>query len=448
MKKQKMFGVSLVLVMLAALGGAVNGVVTLSAQNNVHPAATTDDLVFIHHSCGSNWLSNSLHDALLAKDYIDERNDITYGTTMSPDAGRPSSLGSTPGDQTDMNHWIRWFNDYLDGVAGHGSADGFNKIIMFKSCYPISNVWGDGTEPGDPFSSDQTLANYKAVYRHPSGPGNTYDDGGYTYKPLEDIFAENPGILFIPVTAPPRHYAPSDATDDAEAARARAFNNWLKNDWLASYDVAHPGLNNVAVFDWFDVLAYPDDHASHPNRLRAEYGGDDGNSHPNDAANSDSTEIFATDPDNFIDAAWEAFAGGGDDDDETAGSCKSPSARTPKYGESVTYTIVIQNLEAPLASTVYLTDVIPSGLLYVSGTLTATAGLANDTAPPTLTWFGALTPTPAVTITYVVTVSTHLTQAVVNTATIAAPGYQTITCRATIVANGYPAHLPLVLKNS
>ena len=47
-----------------------------------------DDLIFIHHSCGQNWLNNSLHAALLAKDYIDERNDITYGTALNPDAGR------------------------------------------------------------------------------------------------------------------------------------------------------------------------------------------------------------------------------------------------------------------------------------------------------------------------------------------------------------------------
>jgi hypothetical protein len=214
-------------------------------------AQTTDDLVFIHHSCGSNWLSAGLHDALLAKDYIDERNDITYGTTMSPD-------------------------------------------------------------PGDPFSGSQTLTNYKAVYRHPDGPGHTYTHDGYTYRPLEDVFAENPDVLFIPVTAPPRHYAPADAANDAEAHRARLFNNWLKNEWLASYKMRNPGLNNVTVFDWFDVLAYPDDHAEHPNRLKAEYGGERGNSHPNTTANVESTAIFATDPDNFIDAVWTLYSEGCD----------------------------------------------------------------------------------------------------------------------------------------
>ncbi len=275
-------------------------------------AETTDDLVFIHHSSGSLWLGNGLHAALLAKDYIDERNDVTYGTVVSPDAGRPTSLGATPGDHTDMNHWILWFNDYLGNVKAHGCADGVNRIVMFKSCFPISSVRSDGTEPGDPFDADQTLVNYKAVYRHPDGAGHTYTNGGYTYKPLEDVFAASPDTLFIPVTAPPLHYAPKDATTDDRAHRARIFNNWLKNEWLAAYNAAHPGLNNVAVFDWFDVLAYPDNHAIHPNRLRAEYGGASGDSHPNDQACVDSTEVFATDGDNFIDEAWAAFSGSHD----------------------------------------------------------------------------------------------------------------------------------------
>ena len=270
-----------------------------------------DDLLFLHHSCGGYWLDDGLRAALEAKGYVDEVNEITYGTDVAPDAGRPDSLASTPGDSTDMCHWVLWFNDYHSGMASHGCTDGVNRIILFKSCYPISNVAAATPEPGDPFSATQNVTNYRAVYRHPSGAGNTYIHGAETYSPLEDIFAGNPGTLFIPVTAPPRHYGPADATDDAEAHNARVFNDWLKNDWLTAYDAAHPGLNNVAVFDWFDFLAYPDDHATHPNRLRLEYGGNDGDSHPSrPTANVASTEVFATNPANFIDQAGSSFPGG------------------------------------------------------------------------------------------------------------------------------------------
>jgi len=267
--------------------------------------ATTDDFVFIHHSCGRNWLDSGLHAALLAKSYIDERNDVTYGTDMPPDPGRPDSLASVPGDRTDMRHWVPWFNDYLNRLKTHACASGQNRIIMFKSCYPASDVTSDGVEPGNPFSSAKTLTNYKAVFRHPTGSGNTYaHPNGNTYRALGDVFADHPDTLFIFVTAPPLCYG---STTDANGHRARLFNNWVKGEWLDSYRTEHGGLRNVVVFDWFDLLAYPDDHATHPNRLREEYGGSSGNSHPNAAANAATNQVFATDPDNFIDDAWFDF---------------------------------------------------------------------------------------------------------------------------------------------
>ncbi len=270
--------------------------------------AQTDDLLFIHHSCGMHWLDHSLDSALQAKSYVDERNDSDYGTDVPNDAGRPDSLG-TPGDATDPHNWIFWFNDYLNGVKALGCADGINRIVIFKSCYPNSDIGADGTEPGNPFSDTRTLANYRAVYRHPSGPGGLYTNWDDTvYAPLESVFAGNPDTLFIPVTAPPMALAGTVAN----AARARTFNTWLTNDWLTAYNTRHPGLNNVAVFDWFDVLANPASHATHANLLREDYGGS-GDGHPNDTAHAASTPLFATDPANFIDAAWAAFSGGSAD---------------------------------------------------------------------------------------------------------------------------------------
>ena len=319
------------LLVLVILAGSVAAVGLLSAGRlGSSSQAGHEGLVFIHHSVGYNWLNSGLHEALLAKDYVGQRNDIYYGVDVAPDAGRQDSLASPPGNYTDMNHWIFWFNDYLGSVKSHetpygfnriisrvsdklgigkplGGAGGFNRIVVFKGCYPNSDIGSDGTEPGDPFDSRFTLASYQALYRHPDGPGHTYTHEGHTYQPLEDIFAENPDVLFIAITAPPLHYAPADATADAHAHRARVFNNWLQNDWLAGYQAAHPGLNNVVVFDLFDALAYSDDDPSHPNRLKAEYGGESGDSHPNEVANAYLTQIFATNPDNFIDGAWRAF---------------------------------------------------------------------------------------------------------------------------------------------
>ena len=269
--------------------------------NSADPGLQTE-LVFIHHSSGEDWLNRGLEAALEEKSYITDVNDITYYMDVAHDTGRPDSIGGDAGDQTDMQYWILWFNDYLEHVKVHGGSNG---IIMFKSCFPNSHVASAGAEPGDPFSATRTIANNKAIFRHPDGPGHTYTPYPYTYtyRPLEDIFADNPNVLFIFVTAPP---LVRGSTSAEAAANARTFNNWVKNDWLNAYNAAHPGMNNVAVFDWFDVLAYGSTGA-YPNRLRDDYATNASDSHPNLAADQDSTEVFATNSSNFIDTAWALF---------------------------------------------------------------------------------------------------------------------------------------------
>ena len=325
LKKKSAKPILLALFLLIILSAIATGLVLFGVKT----PSTQDGLVFIHHSVGENWLNNSLNETLLAKDYIVKVNDITYGVKVFPDNGRPASLPMPSGDYTDMEHWLYWFNDYFDEVQSHNTPTGiykvvaklkdrlgikesnghsnFNKIVMFKSCFPNSDITGDGNEPGDPFSATRTLANYQAIYRHPDGSGHAFTHNEVTYKPLEDIFSAHPDTLFIVITAPPLHYAPADATTNDNAQRARVFNNWLKSDWLAQYNTTHPDLNNVAVFDLFNELAYAADVPAHPNRLKAEYGGDSGDSHPNSAANLHLTQIFATNPDNFLDSAWNAF---------------------------------------------------------------------------------------------------------------------------------------------
>jgi uncharacterized repeat protein (TIGR01451 family) len=135
-------------------------------------------------------------------------------------------------------------------------------------------------------------------------------------------------------------------------------------------------------------------------------------------------------------------------------SYKTVSSRHVEYGERITYTIGIQNSTGPLSQTVLVTDVIPGGLSYVPGTLTATAGTVDDAGDPVLYWSGVLTPTPNITVTYVATV-THPTTGtlgtvafpLVNAATIVAPGYDPVTRTVTVWANPYRVFLPLVLKN-
>jgi uncharacterized repeat protein (TIGR01451 family) len=69
-------------------------------------------------------------------------------------------------------------------------------------------------------------------------------------------------------------------------------------------------------------------------------------------------------------------------------------------GETVTYNIYLNNTGDLANETVSLTDVIPTGLTFVPGSLSATFGTVDDSSSPTLRWQGLLTPHRAITITY------------------------------------------------
>jgi uncharacterized repeat protein (TIGR01451 family) len=142
-------------------------------------------------------------------------------------------------------------------------------------------------------------------------------------------------------------------------------------------------------------------------------------------------------------AGWD----GGTGEVEKARSYKVASTGAPTNGQTITYTIVIQNLGVPLTTTVHLSDVVPSGLSYLPGTLTATTGTVTETTP-TLLWSGLLTPTPIVTVTYAVTVSTPITTplAISNTAQIVASDFQTATT-SLIFVNGLTTYLPVIFRD-
>jgi hypothetical protein len=191
---------------------------------------------FIHLSCGEN---------LLANDNGGLRKALSKAVT--PEGRRFKVFDSSTGN-TDQREWVARFNDYDDWQNYH--------IVAFKSCFPASDI-----------DSNKMLKEYKKVYR----------------KQLAKVFHDNPGILFVIVTAPP--LVPG-STNQANADRARAFNNWLKGGFLKKYNRRNPEHNNVMVFDFFDVLA--DNH----NMLKAEYTGDPSDSHPNMQGNMKATELF------------------------------------------------------------------------------------------------------------------------------------------------------------
>ncbi len=134
----------------------------------------------------------------------------------------------------------------------------------------------------------------------------------------------------------------------------------------------------------------------------------------------------------------------------------SPSrkAASPSFaasGDRITYTVTLLNAGAPLTRTVTLTDAVPAGLTYISGTLVASTGVVTDSEAPLLRWSGLLTPAPSAVITYVVTVDVisgtpSLPRLLTNVASITAPGVGTMTRSASICVDFRQIYLPLVLK--
>jgi len=208
---------------------------------NPNPPDETTKLVFIHHSCGLNWLKSSsgaLGDALGDNNYYVSDTYFEWG---------PDSIGS----DTDVGHWWLWFRsidstaytealytttvqngDYTRPMADPG---GENTVIMFKSCFPNSNLLGNPDDP--PTTGDNRLRGKKSSSRY-----HTVGNAKGIYNDLLEYFRTQQDKLFVVITAPPLR-------DDTHAGNARAFNTWLVNNWLTNYP-----YHNVAVFDYYNVL--------------------------------------------------------------------------------------------------------------------------------------------------------------------------------------------------
>jgi hypothetical protein len=234
-------------------------------------------LIFIHHSTGENWLTDgygNLGSTLAENNYF--VSDTNYGWG-------PDSIG----DRTDIPNWPEWFASdqtatYMDALfnesgqnAGYSrlfsDPGGENQIIMFKSCFPNSALEGS---PGDSPDPEGWLSVGHAKY---------------VYNEILPFFASRPDKLFIVITAPP-------LSDSTYAQNARAFNQWLLNDWLNENNYTLP---NVAVFDFYNLLT--DRNAHHwwnDGQIEHIVGDQDtlaypsGDDHPSEAGSRKATEEF------------------------------------------------------------------------------------------------------------------------------------------------------------
>jgi hypothetical protein len=209
---------------------------------NPNPPDHTVKLIFIHHSTGEAWLGDGYGNLAIAlRDNHYFVSDTNYGWG-------PDSIGSS----TDIGHWNTWFRGassaaYLSALfteyGKHSTYSrlatdpgGANQIILFKSCFPNSGLQGNLSDP------IPTIGNNPLRGQPAGSAAHTVSNAKGIYIDLLNYFSAHQEKLFVVIAAPP-------LSSGTYATNARSFNNWLVNDWLASYPYA-----NVAVFDYYTVL--------------------------------------------------------------------------------------------------------------------------------------------------------------------------------------------------
>jgi hypothetical protein len=260
--------------------------IDLSQYKDTKPARTIK-MLFIHHSVGGQWLADKgetkdiVPEATIYKSHPNGgglRALLTENNYQVHEASYKSEIG----ENTDICHWNSKFRDKMEAIlkcdiqdTPYKNEPDKNGIVMFKSCFPNSDVEAEGKEPGNPDSCEKSASNFRA-----------------TYIKLLDYFKANPNTLFVVVTAPPlaknvpsrtkefiKNLIGSENSVKAKGERIRSLNSWLKDPekgWLAGYEG-----KNIVVFDYYDILTR---HGESNFSMYATRDGSD--SHPSSEGNA------------------------------------------------------------------------------------------------------------------------------------------------------------------
>lgn len=134
---------------------------------------------FIHHSTGEVYVDGGMREKMEAAGYSLEA-PWWDGNTDPQDF--PSELTSS----------ASW--DII----------GDNDILIFKSCYPASNIYS------------QAELNERKDY----------------YRELYEVYEDHPNVLFVPMSTPP---LPKAMTSYKKARRAKKFDYWLTHKYVEEY---------------------------------------------------------------------------------------------------------------------------------------------------------------------------------------------------------------------
>lgn len=239
---------------------------------NLSPAFAADNaqVIFLHHSTGGNVIDQGNVLQRLA-DYNDTHG-TNYLMTVRPYPDTPYDWNNYPYD-----YWNLWINGACDsgqpGIECMDTLTAEYDVIIYKHCFPSAAVLEDTGRPRIG-SARKSLENYKLQYRALRGMMDNY-----------------PVTTFIVWTLAPLH---RNETTPGNAARAKAFVDWVRNDYLTEDGTHHP---NIFIFDFWGIVAEEHAFPRHGavNCLKYEYEQShiNSDSHPNTTANAVVGELFA-----------------------------------------------------------------------------------------------------------------------------------------------------------
>lgn len=214
-------------------------------------------IAFLHHSTGQNiWVGNTSKIAykLFRKGDVEKwfaQYNRQYKTNYQIDSiffPKATPYG-----------WKNYPFDYYNIWVKNAGVKEFNqeptleiltrtyKIIIFKHCFPGSNILPDTGMP-DVNSEEKKLENYKLQYLK-----------------LKEKLASFPDTKFIVWTGAA---LTKDNTSEDSAKRAQNFRNWVIHEWDRPDD-------NIFIWDFFDL------ETEGGLYIKPEYAMNPGNSHPN-----------------------------------------------------------------------------------------------------------------------------------------------------------------------
>lgn len=230
---------------------------------------------------------------------------------------------------------------------------GKNEIVMFKSCFPNSQLSG-------PNSPAPAIADNPMKGQSCGGGDFTVANAKGIYLDLLGYFGAHTDKLFVAVVAPP--------VTSPDTPGGRALANWLVDHWLQDSGYT---AGNVFVFDYYDVLSSSAgggasdvglasgnhhrvwngavEHKTDDGADRLAYPSAGGDSHPNAAGDLKATTEFVPLLNNAYNT-WKGNGGGGD----TAGprTFATRSATVRKGKSAALYYRVTDDVSASAAVTI------------------------------------------------------------------------------------------------